>query len=135
MEDLAKLLRAHGLKATRLRLMVLEMLKGTKKSFSASEMEAQFGHKEDRVTIYRIFGDFSSRGIVERFIDIDGVARYVYHADRSALHPHFRCRNCGIVHGLPELPKSYMESMRDHLVDNAVLIFSGTCAHCMRQNP
>lgn len=67
--------------------MVLKVIIGSRRSFSASEMEAQFGHKEDRVTIYRIFNDLHARGIIARFVDIDGVARYVHHPGHPALHP------------------------------------------------
>ncbi|SEK60396.1 Fur family transcriptional regulator [Parapedobacter koreensis] len=133
MEDLAKLLRDHGLKATRLRLMILKILMGSRKSFSVPELGSRFRYQEDRVTIYRVLGDFHSHGLIERFVDIDGIGRYIYHPECSALHPHFRCRNCGTVQGLPELPESYMATMRDCLVEDAVLLFSGTCNDCLRR--
>lgn len=121
------------MRVTRMRRIILEMLMTAKRSFSVPELQAHFGNQADRVTLYRVFGDFHSKGLVERFVDIDGVARYVYHDECRALHPHFRCTNCGVVLGLPQLPKSYMEIMRDHLVDNALLLFSGTCEQCLRQ--
>ncbi|MBK1442131.1 transcriptional repressor [Parapedobacter sp. ISTM3] len=135
MEDLSNLLREHGMRVTRMRRTILKMLITSNRSFSVPELQAHFGDKADRVTLYRVFWDFHSKGLVERIVDIDGVARYIYHDDEcKALHPHFRCKDCGTVHGLPQLPKSYMEAMREHLVDSAVLWFSGTCQDCLRRN-
>lgn len=134
MKKLSNLLREHGMRVTRMRCTILKMLITSKRSFSVPELQAHFGNKADRVTLYRTFWDFHSKGLVERIVDIDGVTRYMYHDECRALHPHFRCRNCGVVLGLPQLPKSYMEAMRDHLVDNAMLVFSGTCENCLRQD-
>ena len=133
MEDLGVLLKQRGIRSTRLRLKVLQILVASKNAFSTTEMNTSLGGSEDRSTIYRILSGFYAEGIIERIVGVDGGLRYVYLPQSLSIQPSFRCSKCGSVSCLSPLPSSYLEEIQRHHLDNAVLVFSGTCSDCLRK--
>ena len=95
-----ELLKAHGLKNTRQRQIVLEELAKVNNALSQPELEKKLGKEMDRVTLYRILSSFEEKGIVHSVLDLHGTTNYAscstdctagHHHDQ---HLHFNCTNC-----------------------------------------
>lgn len=125
-----EILKENNIRPTRLRVKVLHRLMSSHKSFSSTELQRHFEKEQDRVTIYRILNVLYDADLLENTVDTDGVARYFYCGEKSAFRPSFRCRICGIMSLLSPLPDFYQYELDKHLVDGAVLLFSGTCERC-----
>lgn len=125
-----KILLAHKIKPTKLRLMMLEALLNSRQSFSCTEMNSFFGGRQDRVTIYRFFCLLDKAGLVNKSVDSDGVIRYHYGRADSLPCPSFRCRSCGLMVELDPLPEKYHHNLSQFKVDNIVLSFTGLCSDC-----
>lgn len=130
MEKSREILQENNIRPTKLRVKVLDKLMSSGKSFSFMEMHHDFEKEQDRVTIYRIFNLLYEADLLEKAVDTDGVVRYFYCGEKNAFRRSFRCRICGIMPLLSPLPDFYQYELDKHLVDGAVLLFSGTCEHC-----
>lgn len=130
MVDAKQVLKERGIRPTRLRIKVLEVLMSSEKSFSFTEMHEYCKKGQDRVTIYRIFNIYYSKGLIDKAIDTDGLVRYFYCGERHDFHPSFRCRQCGSIATLSPLPDFYRKELDCHQVDDAVLLFAGICKNC-----
>ena len=92
-------LREKGLKATPVRLKVLELLQESQQAFTHTGLEATLD-KVDRITLYRVLKDFEDAGIVHKIMDMDGVTRYAVckdscpHTAHTEEHAHFSCAKC-----------------------------------------
>jgi len=128
------LFRERGLKITKKRIEILNVLKSNNRSYSALEINCHFNYTKNRVTIYRVLADLHRVDIVGKFIDTEGVARYYYDANYSPMVPHFRCLSCGAVDRMPVLPASYLECIKESAVLESVLLLSGTCRACLQKS-
>jgi len=133
MPGIVEILKGHGIRPTRLRIRVLEVLMSTGKSYSFTEMYEHFGKKQDRVTIYRTFNLFCENRLIQKVVDIDGIVRFYYCESVAEIHPSFRCRECGLTTALSPLPDYYRAELGNHHVDNALLLFSGICERCRKR--
>ena len=130
---LAQRLRATGLRATRARLLVLEVLQETGPHLSADELVealAARGTPLPRGSVYNVVGALATHGLM-MVTDI-GPGRALYElADRW--HHHFVCRTCGLIEDVecvvgfsPCLDPSRVNGE----VDEAQVIFRGICTDC-----
>ena len=104
--DPPALLRAHGLRATRTRLRVLEQVAMLGQPASHDDVvTALAGAVRDRATIWRVLSDLVEVGILRRLDPGDRVWRYELagSCQHQASHAHFLCEVCGIVDCLPPL--------------------------------
>ena len=128
-------IREKGLKATPVRLKVLELLQNSPLAFAHTELEATFSNV-DRITLYRVLKDFEEAGIVHKIIDMEGVTRFAVckhscpDSTHSEDHVHFNCREChkmfcldNIHIPLIKLPAGFRSSGINTLVH-------GTCKDC-----
>ncbi len=132
MERITELLKGKGLRVTRLRLQVLELMMNHTKALSAPDVIEIFEQESDRVTIYRILNNLHNHGLLKRLIDPKGIARYLYDPLFCAESPYFSCIHRGNVWGMPALRSEYLEALRMHRIEQATLLFSGTCEECLR---
>ena len=92
-------LHNRGMKATPVRLKVLEVLSTTHLALSPAELETNFS-KVDRITLYRTLKDFEVAGMIHKIIDTDGVTRFAFcsehcpDATHTEDHVHFNCKSC-----------------------------------------
>ncbi|MDR1977378.1 MAG: transcriptional repressor [Synergistaceae bacterium] len=100
--DLASFLGEKGVRATPLRLRVLEILMEKGDPLSHTEIferSAQAGGAPDRVTLYRTLAAFADSRIVHQILGTDGTLRFCMHdpfrPGCPGNHPHFLCRICG----------------------------------------
>jgi Fur family ferric uptake transcriptional regulator len=93
-------LRDKGLKATPVRLKVLELMQESRQAYTHTDLEGTFG-KVDRITLYRVLKDFEEAGIVHKIMDMGGVTRFAVckddscpHTAHTEEHAHFSCAKC-----------------------------------------
>ena len=85
-------------------------------------------------TVYRNLNLLAEDGVIVRMPF--PVERY---DARTHPHPHFRCKVCGGVYDLGELPydgglDQAAERCSGHQVERHELIFTGTCVHCTQKH-
>ena len=107
--DFSQLLKSNGLKVTKPRLRVLQVISDKKTAIKQPELEKVFGAEIDRVTLYRILASFEDKGILHKIFDLHGTATYAicstkcsadHHHDQ---HVHFICSVCNSVYCLDEI--------------------------------
>ncbi|MBD1420977.1 Fur family transcriptional regulator [Sphingobacterium chuzhouense] len=130
MTDMVDILKKHGVRPTKLRVRILEVLISSGKSFSFTEMHKHFDEKQDRVTIYRTFNVFYDNQLIQKVVDVDGIVRFYYCREQISLCPSFRCRECGRITTLSPLPEYYRTELAAHAIDDVLLLFSGICKGC-----
>lgn len=98
-EGLKARMRALGLRATRPRLAVLQVLvKAAAPTSHADVVEALGSAGWDRATLYRNLNDLASAGLLRR-LDVDHTWRFELIPEKATdgAHPHFVCVSCGDI--------------------------------------
>ncbi len=98
-------LREAGLRATRARLDVLDLLQRSAGPMSHPDVAAALSAAtHDRATLFRNLNDLAAAGLLRRFDAGDHVWRFeLITAEDGPPHPHFFCTDCGDVQCLEPL--------------------------------
>jgi len=104
--DGPSLLRNAGLKLTKPRLAILNLMLSEHGPYTAEEWHARLGSPSrdqhcDVVTMYRCLAKFESEGLISRCDFGDGLIRYELRS-KDHHHHHIICRQCRRVESLPE---------------------------------
>lgn len=133
-EESKLLLRKSGLKSTMTRIAVLQQLWKEDRPVSHSDLVQTLKHVGDQATIYRNLISFVDKGLARVASTVSGIVRYEpvrEGEDSHEVHPHFVCRDCGIVSCLP---KSTVITTVDPLwrerLHQSQMQFVGTCQSC-----
>lgn len=135
----ADLIRAAGVKVTRGRVRVLDVLQAASQPMCHGELEAQLAGAGaaaiDRVTLYRILDSLVACGLALKATDARGVFRFTAAAaqHRHAGHVHFRCLKCGGVFCLPAAPPPPPKLPRGFRLAEVEFDVRGTCAECAHE--
>lgn len=126
-------LRRAGLKVTRPRLALLEVLMESHGPFTMEELHRKLPKETcDLVTVYRCLSAFEEAGLVQRCDFGDGSFRYELGGE-EAHHHHVVCRRCGTV---DRLDLCLVESIERQLQSKGYrdithrLEFFALCASC-----
>jgi len=133
-DKLSEALRSRGLKATPIRLALLEELEKQTEPLSIDELISKLPKSTDKVTVYRAMESFVEHGLARQVNLRHGHADY-----ESALlpdHHHLVCTTCGRMEdfedcGIDKLVKNVLAehpnfaSVQDHALE-----FFGTCKKC-----
>jgi Fur family ferric uptake transcriptional regulator len=94
--NFADWLAGQGLRATPLRLAVLQVLADSPRALLAREIITRIRSRRrvNKVTVYRILEDFSRRGMVRKLALEGGVSHFELACPHHPPHPHFHCRAC-----------------------------------------
>lgn len=133
------LIRAAGVKVTRGRVRILEVLRTASQPLSHADMEtalsAASAEALDRVTVYRVLDSLVESGLALKAVDTRGVYRYsspgAQQQHRS--HVHFRCTECGRVFCLDVAPPAAPNLPQGFQLTAVEFDVRGTCAQCSRQ--
>lgn len=132
-------LQSKGIKATPMRMLVLEqLLLRPSCHITLAEMEIHL-HPADRVTIYRTLQTFLKFGVAHSISSLNGTISYALcdedcdeelHNDN---HPHFYCERCRKTICSSDFKYSLLspENSQYQIKDVKVLI-SGICPDCAR---
>jgi Fur family ferric uptake transcriptional regulator len=135
--DKSALLRKAGLKVTKARLAILDLLAREHGPFTIDEMREHLSRRKsfgrcDLVTIYRCISKFESLGMISRCDFGDGVLRYeLVHGDHH--HHHIICRSCKKIEALPRCPvedKAFKVPKTGFRDVSHRLEFFGICPDC-----
>jgi Fur family ferric uptake transcriptional regulator len=130
-------LQAAGLRATRPRLAVTEGLRTMGGHHTADEVHAHLvkqGIVLPRTSVYNSLAVLADLGVVLRADVGSGAAVYEV---ADTWHHHFVCRQCGRVSDVSCLvgAKPCLTAGDDvGRIDEAQVIFRGTCRHCLAEN-
>lgn len=134
--DTAELLKEVGLRATRPRLRLLELLKASAYPLSVADMAHMIGKPQiDQVTIYRTLETFVQAGLVQHLELHQG--RSFFELATRDHHHHLVCRSCGRVEDVEGCDMNVVEkklakrSKNFHIVTSHALEFFGECNACV----
>jgi Fur family ferric uptake transcriptional regulator/Fur family zinc uptake transcriptional regulator len=133
-------LRAAGLRRTRARQAILDVLQGADRPLSHQEIAREPAIRRlDRVTLYRTLKTLQNAGLLHRIQGVDGVWRFRSHAPRSGRcggdHIHFLCLVCNRMSCLPEQPLPWVRAPEGAEVFGKQLVVYGRCAGCRSEEP
>jgi len=134
--DFPQWLARQGLRATPVRLAVLEILRESSRAFKAQEILAiiRSRRRVNKVTVYRILEDFARRGVIRR-LSLEGrVNHFELACEHRPPHPHFQCRSCREIQCLEPVPLSRMWAELQGPVGNQAeeidIRVAGLCHKC-----
>jgi Fe2+ or Zn2+ uptake regulation protein len=131
-EDLSGRLRESGLRVTRPRLLVLEMLGRTRNHLSVDQLVDELrecGTPLPRGSVYGIVEALVERGLLAQAELGPGPARY--ELDRGEDHCHFICSACGHAQDIPLQLPNEIELAVSGRIDSVQLVLRGLCANCL----
>lgn len=132
--DTRALLRAAGLRVTRPRLLVYDVLREHGGHRSADEITSLLAKRGDplpRASVYNVLADLTAAGLL-MCADI-GPGRALYEV-AERWHHHFVCRVCGMVLDVPcvrgKKPCLDPPASLPGTVEEAQVLFRGVCNRC-----
>jgi len=138
-EDVADLLRRHGVQVTAQRLAVLAAVSG--RSHATADDVAKVVRAEigviSRQAVYDALGILADKGLVRRIQPAGSPARY---EDRTAdNHHHLICRTCGrmvdVDCAVGTAPCLTPADDSGYEIDEAEVIYWGRCPECLARIP
>jgi len=135
--DFKQLLKQKGIKATKSRLAVLNLMDKNDQPLSATiifdDLKKQ-GIKIDLATIYRIIEVFMGLKILKQVDFREGMLRYELTGDH---HHHLICQSCGDIKGyhgecLTEVEQIIKQKYKFNVTEH-VLEFFGKCDNCQKE--
>lgn len=133
--DNKKILSDAGLRLTRQRQLILDLLFSRGVPLSHSEILAEIDEHLDRVTLYRTLETLKKAGIVHQVQGIDGVWRFCAHEQGAegcpGDHPHFLCISCGKMICLTGQKMPRVDVPEGVDVEGKQLVVYGLCQDCL----
>jgi len=135
-ELVPSLIRAAGVKVTRGRVRILELLRAANQPLSHAEVETALagnqGEPVDRVTVYRVLDSLVDSDLALKAVDTRGVFRYSSAGSQQQhrSHVHFRCVDCGGVFCLDVPPPAAPDLPSGFRLIAVEFDVRGTCARC-----
>lgn len=132
-QELAREIRAKGLRATRPRILLLGLLSEMGGHRSAEELAQELSHRGyvcSKPSIYNVLRDLYSHGLL--LIADAGPGRTLYEAHRE-WHHHFVCRRCSAIFDVPCVVGTKPcldQTIPGFQCDEAQVIFRGLCPDC-----
>jgi Fur family ferric uptake transcriptional regulator len=130
-----ELLRSRGLRVTRPRLAVLEVLDTTQGHLDVEQITARVRNRLDSVSVqavYDVLGALSRAGLARRIEPAGSPARFERRAGDN--HHHIVCRGCGEIGDVDcavgSAPCLDPSQAHGYEVDEAEVTFWGLCPAC-----
>lgn len=128
-----EILHEAGLKFTAKRETLLEILMAVDKPLTQEELSDRLrGSGINKVSVYRALDSFWKAGIVHRIEGGDRTWKFIYCGcgQQGHCHPHFICRNCGLVECLEEVALPVVRLNGGYQVEEREFYLKGLCARC-----
>ena len=131
--DTSQAIRNAGLRATKPRVIIYDVLQeagGHRTADDVAGLVADSGQRLSRASVYNVLDDLSRVDVVMRADRGPGTAIYEV---ADTWHHHFVCRECGEVSDVPCAigSKPCLDAdIPGAVIDEAQIIFRGTCASC-----
>jgi Fe2+ or Zn2+ uptake regulation protein len=136
--DFQSQLRAVGLRVTKQRLAVLDVVHNRPHADTHSILDGVRNTLEavSHQTVYDALSDLTDAGLLRRFQPQGSVA--LYETRTADNHHHLACRSCGNVVdvdcAIEQTPCLTPSNDQGFVVDEAEVIYWGTCPQCARSN-
>jgi Fur family ferric uptake transcriptional regulator len=128
-------LRGRGLRVTRPRVAVLDVLTENRVHLDVDEITAEVRRRLDSVSVqavYDVLGALTDAGLARRITPAGGPARFESRAGDN--HHHLVCRVCGLIVDVDcatgVAPCLEPIDAAGFIVDEAEVTYWGTCANC-----
>jgi len=132
------LLRTRGLRVTRPRLAVLEVLESSRGHLDVDEIAARVRRRLDTVStqaVYDVLGALSRAGLARRIEPAGSPARFESRVGDN--HHHVVCRGCGEIADVDcavgDTPCLTPSQSHGFVLDEAEVTFWGLCPSCQRK--
>jgi Fur family ferric uptake transcriptional regulator len=131
----SQLLHKAGLRRTKARKVVLEVLNQVNRPLSHQEIASEPSiDRLERVTLYRTLTTLRQAGLLHRVRGVDGVWRFRGHRSKPGKcggnHIHFLCLECNQMFCMPEQPLPWVKEPEGAEVFGKQLVVYGHCAAC-----
>lgn len=130
--DCTNILKKAGLKVTKSRVAVLDLLFQANKPINHSDIMKLLptSNQWDRVTIYRTLSEFEERCIVKSLHSSNRVKYYEYQKEGIKSHGHKVCEFCGDIECLDGVFKLVYPISEDFHVSSIEVLIRGICKFC-----
>ncbi len=134
----AETLQRAGITRTPQRLAVLQILQSASQPLSINLIRGQLKAKTriNKVTVYRTMSLFKRKGIVRDVSPSGGAVYFEMATSDYPVHPHFSCKNCGVLNCLTPLTFSQAHQLTaardDCRIDHIEINISGLCNGCLQ---
>ena len=139
LDDPAKILRKHGVQVTAQRLAVLRAVSGRPHCMAdeiAAHVRAEIG-AISRQAVYDTLRILAEKGLIRRIRPAGSPARYEDRVGDN--HHHLICRTCGktvdVDCAVDATPCLTASDASGYQIDEAEVIYWGTCPECLAANP
>ncbi len=139
-EQSRRQLVSGGLRATRQRTLVLDIIRQGASHLDADEIHRRARRWEPRIslsTVYRILQRFKESGLIREYHFDDSHHHYEVEAGRG--HHHIVCVQCGRVvefdSDIIRHLRRTVPEVRDFSISEAELRLAGTCPRCREAGP
>ncbi len=131
-------LRDNGIKATRVRIRLLDILYEAQYPIQQKEIERRWGEDIDRVTLYRNLKTLSNLSIIHKIEVSESVTSYKlsshnYLGKQYAEHAHFHCAVCNKVICMPQYKVGEYQMPEGFKQIKSKIIIEGVCKWCNNQ--
>lgn len=132
--DIKGILSQSGLKVTRQRRAIFNVLQSAGCPLSALDIKAKL-RDSDQVTIYRTLEQFTDIGLISKLNLVGRKAEYEYAAHH---HHHAVCTECGFIEEMegclaPSVERIQKSAKKFSLITNHSMEFFGVCRACYTQ--
>ena len=132
--DTCETLRAHGLRCTRGRRRLFEVLRAARRPLTHGEILGRLrGTRLNRVSVYRGLESFVRVGLVHRAYVRERTWAFetAEHCEEDRCHPHFTCRGCGSVECMTEVTVPLAGGVpKGYIAERQQVHIEGLCPPC-----
>ena len=128
-QEYMQILRNAGVKLTRPRRLVLEVLCGSLDPLSIKEIHKQTGKKADLASIYRTVRLFTELGITREVPLGEGYQRYEL-VERGKHRHYVLCVKCGTIRHIDICILEQIEKLTNFKITSHSMEFRGICSKC-----
>ena len=138
MEKLERKLNDRSIKATSMRLLVLQYLMENGSAVSLKSLEEHF-YIADKSTLFRTLKTFEKNKLIHKIDDGTGMAKYALCLENCDCAPedqhfHFHCIRCEATFCLTSKNIPSIELPANFKLEQANLVLKGLCANCNNQS-
>lgn len=127
------LLGEKGIKITKQRITVLDLIISKDSSFCANDLFADLKGKMDIVTIYRNLQLLCGENIIREVMNRGDSQYFELSCIHNPVHPHFYCSSCRKIFCIKSNSGSHLKRPKldnNFIIHETILQYSGICPSC-----
>lgn len=127
------ILKEKGLKVTKTRVEVLNILQNSKKPLNHSQVMEMLpnNYPWDRVTIYRTLSEFEEKNIIKTLLSKERVTYFEVINKKAENHSHLICENCGSIECFKkDMEATSSTNINGFKIQTIEIQYRGLCKSC-----